>query len=282
MQEARDYLDRLEAPAARPTGGGRFAWRVWGDGAPDSAPTVLLLHGAFGSWRHWARVIAPLAPRVRLLVPDMTGFGDAPDPGPDWSETALARDLAAELEILGVTRVHALAGFSFGGIVAGHLAALLGERLSHLLLVGPNGLGLAFNTVDNVRGLDGARHLDDIAAVHRHNLGRIMLHRPESANDLAVLIQMENAGRSRARTRGIPESDSLARVLPAIRARITGLWGERDAFADGLIDQREELLRRHQPDLRFLRVPEAGHWVPFEAPEITVKTLLGLAVAEAV
>ena len=49
----------LEASArlrAIPCGEGNVLWRMWGEG-----PVVVLFHGAFGSWTHWARSIGALA-----------------------------------------------------------------------------------------------------------------------------------------------------------------------------------------------------------------------------
>lgn len=272
MQEARDYLRRLAGRAVEPDAPSGMVWRCWGSG-----PDLLLLHGGYGSWRHWARVIEPLGSRYRLLVPDMPGFGDSPDAPADWTEDSLAATLVADMESLGIERLHAIAGFSFGGIIAGHVAAHLGDRIDHLLLIGPNGLGQPYNDIDDVRRPTKDMDEEEIAGVHRHNLLQIMLHRPESANDLAVAIQMDNAAAARARTTGIPESDSLFQVLPRITARLHGLWGEEDAFATGMVDGRETLLRSFQSDLRFHRLPATGHWVPFEAPEETVRTVLGLA-----
>lgn len=49
------------------------------------------------------------------------------------------------------------------------------------------------------------------------------------------------------------------------------VWGERDRYL-GL--ELTEGLERHVPDLRLLRVPEAGHWVHWDAPEPVNQALL--------
>ncbi len=60
---------------------------------------------------------------------------------------------------------------------------------------------------------------------HRENLGRLMIADPQRVDDLAVFVQMENIRRARFKSAAIPGSDVLLKALPAIQARITGIWG---------------------------------------------------------
>ena len=101
--------------------------------------------------------------------------------------------------------------------------------------------------------------------MHRANLLMLMLARPESADDLAVSLQIENLGRARFKSGAIPQSDVLRRALPAIRARIAGIWGESDAFTDGRLDECRRVLASAQEDLDLRVIEGAGHWVTYEA-----------------
>src|SRR3546814_13345992 len=92
-----------------------MSWRVWGDGPP-----LVLLHGDFGAWTHWLRNVSRLAAYFRVIVPDMPGYGDSDPPPEPWTPESLARILAAGLvEIVPPPQRFDLAGFSFGGIIAG-------------------------------------------------------------------------------------------------------------------------------------------------------------------
>jgi pimeloyl-ACP methyl ester carboxylesterase len=258
-------VDELQARARRErtrSGNGSVVWRIWGDGAP-----LVLLHGATGSWTHWVRNIRTLAGRARVIVPDMPGYGESDMP-PEPTAESLAAVLSDGLDVVvpPPARID-LAGFSFGGIVAGLVAARLGQRVRTLVLVGPNGMALPRGEMRPLRRVDTAMSVADAREAHRENLRILMLGDPASADELAVDLHIDNVRRARFKSTGIPESDTLLRALPAVTARIAGLWGERDAFAVPYLAERRSVLARFQPDLDFRLVPGAGHWVPYEAPE---------------
>ena len=279
---AAETIARAEAAATvRTTAMGppdrRVAWRLWGE---ERLPALVLLHGDFGSWTHWIRCIAPLARRCRVVVPDMPGYGDSDALSEPWGPEDMAGALAAGLARLLPSRAYRLAGFSFGGIVAGHLAATEGERVEALALLGPGGLGLPRPALPPLRRPDRGMAPGEVLAAHRHNLAALMLADPERADALALHVQSENARRARARAGDIPAGDALLRALPRLRApRLLGLWGERDVWAQP-VHAREEVLRRLRPDVDFRTVPGAGHWTPYEAPGAVVAALLDLLPAQ--
>ncbi len=256
---------------------GRIAWRLWGD---RHRPLLVLLHGDFGSWTHWIRCVQPLSSHFWVAVPDMPGYGDSDTPPEPWRPEDLAAIIAGGLSaFLPASRHYSLAGFSFGGIIAGHLAALEGERIDRLVLLGPGGLGLPRGPVPHTRSLSREMDAAEMFSVHRHNLAALMLANPAHADELAVHLQAENARKARVRAGGIPASDALSRVLPRVRARMAGIWGERDVMAQPIRD-REQVLRRFQPDLDFQIIGGAGHWTPYEAAEEVTAALRRIVQVE--
>jgi pimeloyl-ACP methyl ester carboxylesterase len=264
MEDVTGFVSRIDALGARsvtPAGGGSMVWRSWGEGPP-----LVLLHGASGSWTHWIRNIVPLAARFRVLVPDMPGFGDSDTPPEPHTADGLADLLAASLDVMlpPPTRFD-VAGFSFGGIIGGLVAARLGRRVSTLVLLGSGGLGLPPGSPRRLARIESTMSPEEIRRVHRENLLMLMLARPESADDLAVSLQIENLRRTRFRSGTIPQSDVLLRALPAIRARLAGIWGGSDAFTDGRLDECRRVLTSAQEDLDLRVIEGAGHWVTYEA-----------------
>ena len=113
--------------------------------------------------------------------------------------------------------------------------------------------------------------------VARHNLAALMIADPGKIDELAIYIQAENAPRGRVKSRRFSRADTLARALPRIKARIDGIWGERDATAYPYLDDRARALRKIQPDARFEVIPGAGHWVQYEAADRFNPLLTGIA-----
>ena len=121
-----------------PCGDGDLVWRSWGSG-----PAMVLLHGGTGSWTHWIRNVLPLAQTHTVWAPDMPGFGDSASPPRCSDVGAIAAIVATGISrlIINGEKV-ALVGFSFGGLVAGHMAAAHPALVRRLVLIGAGGLGL--------------------------------------------------------------------------------------------------------------------------------------------
>jgi pimeloyl-ACP methyl ester carboxylesterase len=262
----RDLVERLEQSGTvvhTPLPGGRMVWRVFGSG-----PALLVLHGGHGSWTHWFRNIADLAADHRLLVPDIPGYGASDRPaslqGPDEIATILASGLD---EILGPAEPLTLAGFSFGGIIAGHLARLRPERARRLVLIGAGGLGLQRPPMAELINWRAIADPKERTAAHRTNLSILMIHDPERIDPLAVHLQTENATSTRFKSRTISLTTTLRDCLATTRIPLAGIWGQEDATARGFLDERRNLLRSFDPKAEFEIIEGAGHWVQYEAPQ---------------
>ena len=115
-----------------------MVWRVWGKGEP-----LLLFHGGSGSWTHWLRNIPELARHYQLWVPDLPGLGQSAMPPEPLVPATSADVIVAGLDqLLPGARNLRLAGFSFGGHVAGLTAARLRDRIGVLTLIGVAARGL--------------------------------------------------------------------------------------------------------------------------------------------
>lgn len=254
-----------------PCGDGRMVWHRWGSG-----PTVALFHGGFGSWTHWIRNVEALSRHYTVLAADLPGLGDSalpPEPYDGWSIARICADGLTELVPPG-ERFH-LVGFSFGGVVGGPTAVLLGERLKSFTFVGSGGIGARRRTLE----LKSWRHLQDPAeqdAMHRENLGILMIADPARIDDLAAHLQAGNASRGRTKSRPISMSPILIEALPKVAAPVAAIFGERDATAHPWLDEREAKLRAIRPELDFRVIPDAGHWVQYEAADRFNDTLLDL------
>ncbi len=115
---------------------GREAYAYTG-GKPFDAtlPVVVFIHGAMNDHSVWALQTRYLAHHGHaVLAVDLPGHGRSAGPAPD-SVQAAARWVIDLLAATGVQRA-ALVGHSLGSLIALEAAAQLGERASHLALVG--------------------------------------------------------------------------------------------------------------------------------------------------
>lgn len=266
IEEVESQSARLSSPCAE----GTLAWRRWGSGPP-----MVLLHGGTGSWTHWVRNIPALCEAHTVLVPDMPGFGDSAAPPKGSGVPAIA-----ELVANGIGRLAAgpvkLVGFSFGGLVAGHLAAARPELVSHLVLVGAGGLGLR----DGKKlPLVAWRHLKDEAereAAHRHNLANLMLWDAAKIDALALHIQSSNAQRSRINSGPFSRGDVLLEPLSRVKAPVDGIWGRHDTTVGQRMGEIGPILQRTDPAATMHVIEDAGHWVTYERADAFNRALLGL------
>jgi len=255
-----------------PCGAGSMAWRIWGRGKP-----LALLHGGYGSWTHWIRNVDALAKHYRVLVPDLPGLGDSDmPPEPDRPEMIAEVVASGLLSLIGNDETVDIAGFSYGGLIGGLAAEQLGARCRSLVLVGSGGLGVRRGAPIE---LITWRDLPDDAAkraAHTENLAILMIADRKNIDELAIHLQVRNATRARLRSRALSRIPALPTAIPRMRARLQGLWGERDITAQGVLDQIRELLQSLQPGSGFTVIPRAGHWVQYEAAEAFNTALIAL------
>ena len=107
--------------------GRRLAYDDAGQGVP-----CVLLHAFPLDRRMFADLPARLAPRARVIAPDLRGFGDSELDGP-YSIADLADDVARLLDHLRLDRA-VVGGVSMGGYVALAFAARHARRLAGLVL----------------------------------------------------------------------------------------------------------------------------------------------------
>ena len=111
--------------------GVRLSCYVAGSGTP-----MVLLHGLGGYKLSWLPLLAPLAARHRLVVPDLPGHGASDKPAADYSPRYFAKVVRRLMDLLEMDRA-VLVGNSMGGRVAIELALRSPARVGPLVLLAP-------------------------------------------------------------------------------------------------------------------------------------------------
>ncbi|MBV8192977.1 MAG: alpha/beta hydrolase [Alphaproteobacteria bacterium] len=275
---AAEHIAEVEATASDkvrvPMGnGGRMMWHIWG--ADTGKPILLLFHGGSGSWVHWIRNVRPLSEHYTLYVADLPGLGDS-DPPDDvrdvWSVTHCVK--TAMDAVVPKDKPFAITGFSFGGMVAGHIATLVDDRLRRIVMVGAGGLKATRKPGPKLHKLLAEMPAETLAAEARRNLEILMLHDPAKVDGVAIHMQIMNTTRAKTRSRDMGQAYRLSEVLPRVRTPLTGIWGEFDSTTFPHIQERIDLFRALQPDFQMNLIPGAGHWVAYEAADAFNRKLI--------
>ncbi len=256
-------------------------------GDTGAGTPVMALHGSASTGAQWRSLAELLAPRHRVLTPDLAGYGRSGRPAAPRTMATEAGFLRPLLEDAGEP-VH-LVGHSFGGAVALAVAITMPERVRSLTLIEPAAFRL----------LTGGDHTDaelgaEIAAVAQ----AIREEAEEGARAAATarFIDYWNGpgafARSSARLQDFALS-ALDRVIDNFAALaapgLTRLALERIGCPTLLVSGLEtplpalrtaEIVAETIPGARFELVAGAGHMLPLTDPHL-VDPMIARALARA-
>jgi len=102
-----------------------------------AGPVLVLLHGGGGNGEQFSRQVPAFEKRFRLVVPDMCAQGRTTDREGPLTYHAMAEDVIALMDTLGVKRFD-LMGWSDGGVTGLDLAIHHPDRLRRLVTFGAN------------------------------------------------------------------------------------------------------------------------------------------------
>jgi len=230
-------------------------------------PTLVLLHGFTQTRQSWRRTANELAPRYRVITPDLPGHGQS------LHKTASFDACAAYVRALGP---QTLAGYSMGGRIALY-TALTVPGIERLVLLGASP-GIADEQERQAR-----RRQDDELAARIEQIGverfarqwaeqPLFQGQPERVRNAAYADRLRNTPEGLAsalRGLGTGVMPSLWDDLKRLTIPVTLITGERDEKFRALAEQ----MRQRLPNATHVEIPGAGHAAQLEDPH---------AVAEAI
>lgn len=245
-----------------------FAMHTRGSGIP-----LLLLH-AFPLDHSMWEAQEPLADAVRIIAPDQRGFGATPGEPTITSIGAMADDAVAVLDALHVAEPAFVCGVSMGGYIAQHVAARHPERVRGLILCDTKldadtpearagRAGLAAKVSRRGAGLLADTMLGTLLAQSAEARGRA--RRPAIEELLRQTIARQPVATIQAALAAMGERPDMTETMQSLPIPTLLVVGEEDTFTPPAIMQRMESIL---PDARLLIVPQAGHLVPLEVPEV--------------
>jgi 2-hydroxy-6-oxonona-2,4-dienedioate hydrolase len=245
---------------------GFVAWHEFGESVSNREP-LILLHGGHGSWEHWARNIEVLAEHFHVFVPDMPGFGESSFFDSQFQSGIIEPMIATLNTLLGGSQSINIAGFSFGGFVAIHLANQC-QGVTKLALLGSAGHGGPRRPRGELlawKEIYASGDAEKMSEVMRENLYQQMLSTYDRVDLEAIRIHQDACIATRFRSRPIARPGGLAEQLDQYSGPVLLIWGEHDVTCtpEYLI---EKLVSGHSNRSKEL-VIDAGHWVQYEKPD---------------
>ncbi len=262
----------------------RLSVTVEGDGEP-----VILLHGfpelAY-SWRHQIPALAGAG--YRAIAPDLRGYGasDRPSRVEEYGIQALAGDVVALMDALGLDRAHVV-GHDWGGSLAWVTGTLHPDRVASLVILNsphPVASAEARNEDPEQRAKSWYMLLFQFPGVAEawlssndfHNL-RDMVFRNAApgtftAADEAVFVDAFTKEGALTAALNYYRANMPAAAwlrppppLPPVTVPTMVVWGEADTYLGlGLL---ERSITKVSGPVRVERLPGVSHWVQQEAPD---------------
>jgi 3-oxoadipate enol-lactonase len=227
---------------------------------------LLLVHGFPLDHRMWDGQIEELSAGLRVIAPDLRGFGGSGGAGDCTTMARFADDLARLLDALAVKEPIALCGLSMGGYVAWEFWRRHGERLSHLILCDtrsaadpPDAARLRRETADRVLS-HGTGIL--VETMLPKLFAKRTFERDPSVVEAArrMIVEAPPAGVAAA-LRGMAQRHDASDWLTRISIPALVVCGQEDAISG--VAEMEQIARK-LPHAQFVVVPDCGHMAPME------------------
>jgi len=261
-----------------------------GEGEP-----MLLIPGAFSTYRHWNRIIPYLSEHYKLLCLDYLGVGDSDKPKSGFGYTIEEQaDLIVKMiETLQINKVHIL-GVSYGGAIALNLAARYPEKVDKIISVEGNGIKHQNIPHRPMKGLLGWPVVGELSIgvirsgiadrlVAKSVMGKAWEQMSEAEKrEVVEIMAQNNKMASRVSwhliSRTLDTSRDFTDQAKTIQTHVLYLYGG-NSYYHGMAETNAEFLKNHLPDVKVVRFDDGIHDLELQKPK-EVATLVLEFLAE--
>jgi len=268
---------------------------------PEDAPPVILLHGFPESHRTWRGLAPLLADEFRLIMPDQRGFAgsDRPLEVEAYRADLLVDDVFALAEALGIERF-ALVGHDWGGAISWPAALRCDPRLERLAIINaPHPVVFQKSLIEDADQRAASQYITAFRTPGFENVpetmgwdkffdksfaGHVDLSTVSPEDRAQYVAEWSEPGGFRAMLNWyrasqivvpapgveVPIPGWVLALFPKVKVPTLVIWGMKDkALLPVQLEGLDELVE----DLRIRRIPDAGHFVPWEKPEAVAEAL---------
>jgi pimeloyl-ACP methyl ester carboxylesterase len=247
--------------------------RILGEGKP-----LIILHGLFGSLDNWQTHAKRFAEYYQVILVDERNHGHSPW-SDDFSYELMSNDLLELMDDLGLDKVYLL-GHSMGGKTVMEFAENHRDRVEKLIVAD---IGFKQYPLHHQQIIAG---MDAVSASERNSRSAaeaiLAQFVPDNSNRQFIMKNLYWVDKTQLGWRFNLEAlkANMNNILAEIQLEenwIPTLFirGEKSNY---ILDDDLPLMEEKYPDMQLFTIPNAGHWVHAEAPELFMNTVLEFLV----
>jgi pimeloyl-ACP methyl ester carboxylesterase len=250
-----------------------------GEGEP-----ILLIPGAFSTYRDWNRIIPSLSKGYRVLAIDYLGVGDSDKPRSETNYTIEAQaDLIVEMmQLLHLVKVD-IVGVSYGGGIALNIAARYPGRVGKIVCIEGNGLKneklpyrpmealLRWPVISDVAiGMIRSGLIDEVGV--RLVMGKAwQAMSEEEQKEVFGIISQNNKTASRFSwyyiSRSMKTSKDFAEEVKRVQLPILYLYGKESGYRY-MAETNALFLKKHLSDVTVISFEDGIHDLELQKPAV--------------
>ena len=256
-----------------------------GEGEP-----ILLIPGAFSTYRHWNRIIPYLSKHYKLLCLDYLGVGDSDKPRSGFGYTIEEQaDLIVKMvEALHLSKVQ-IFGVSYGGAIALNAAARYPEKVSKIISIEGNGIKHQDIPYRPMKGLLGWPVIGELSIgvirsgladrlVAKSVMGKAWEQMTEAEkNEIVEIVAKNNKTASSVSWHLISQTIETSRDFTdqakTIQNHVLYLYGG-DSIYHNMAETNAEFLKTHLPNVKIVRFDDGIHDLELQKPEEVAALIL--------
>lgn len=239
----------------------------------EKLPPLVILHGLFGQSDNWTSIARAISSNVCVILIDQRNHGQSPHSA-EMNYTTMAADVKKTLDEVGINRIHML-GHSMGGKTAMWFAYHYPEYLESLIIAD---IAPRYYPPHHQSIIEGLKKLD-LSAIQSRNEAdeHLSEHIPEFGVRQFLLknLNRKDDGTFEWRFNLIGIAEKIEEVGKAFEHNISVkktlfLRGAKSRYIN---EDDEKMIKKQFPSSVIQTIPNAGHWLHAEQPELFLEAL---------
>jgi pimeloyl-ACP methyl ester carboxylesterase len=271
-------------------------------GGPEDAEPIIFLHGFPESHRTWRHQLTNLVRDFRVIAPDQRGFGGSTKPQAveDYQTGRVVEDIFALADALGIGGF-TLVGHDWGGAASWAASLKDGDRIKRLVIVNaPHPLIFQRSVINDEAQREASQYIRIFRTPGFEKAIEAMGYETFFEKSFSPHVDLRRISEQERRTYihdwsqpgamnamlnwyraaaiEVPEMGEKAHkplwaqnpFFPEPKMPVLVIWGMKDK---ALLPIQLEGLQNHVPNLRWVLEQDAGHFIPWEKPEVVTHAI---------